>query len=380
VVRATLVLAVASIVSGAPLIWLYPREGPLLATVGAIEAVMWTAVAVWVRHVPRRYLAPVASCVAILVLPGPLLTMATLPAQYATTLAYLVVVPPAVALFIPWTPRAHGIWLLLYVGLGSGFALSPLAGSLTTEHSNGLALALVSAGLVSFIGQRRLQQTWEREFSERLRLRTLNELARAQRAELRQLNRQLAESVRRDPLTGLSNRLALSEDLVALWDQHVRYGHRYAAVMLDLDRFKALNDRFGHLAGDSTLLAVATAFRAETRPGDGLYRFGGEEFLVILPEASPGAALDTAQRLCRAVADLAILHPDNVPWGIVTISAGVAMMATEVDATDDWLRRADTALYRAKEAGRNHVGTWDPSEATSPAPEEPGASIRSAPA
>ncbi len=136
----------------------------------------------------------------------------------------------------------------------------------------------------------------------------------------------------------------------------MRYGHGYTAVLLDLDRFKALNDRFGHLAGDATLQAVAVALRAETRPGDGIYRFGGEEFLVILPEASVAAAEATGERLRQAVVALEIPHPDNVPWGVMTISAGVARMASEVEASaDDWLRRADVALYRAKEGGRNRV-------------------------
>lgn len=354
--RSTLVLAAASIASGGPLVWLYPTEGLILAIVGLAEGALWATIAILIGRVERRYLALAASCLAMFVLPGPLLTIAVLPAQYATTLAYLVVIPLAIALFVPWAPRAHALWLVAYVGVGTGFAMSSLAASLTTDQRLGLVLALGVAGLVSFVGQRSLQQVREREFSEYLRLRTMNELARAQRAELREVNRQLSETARIDPLTGLSNRRRLSEDLAALWDRHVRYGHGYTAVLLDLDRFKALNDRFGHLAGDATLQAVAVALRAETRPGDGIYRFGGEEFLVILPEASVAAAEATGERLRQAVVALEIPHPDNVPWGVMTISAGVARMASEVEASaDDWLRRADVALYRAKEGGRNRV-------------------------
>lgn len=354
--RSTLLLAVASIASGAPLVWLYPREGSALAIVGAVEAAIWAGLALLIRRAARRYLAPLAACCALLVLPGPLLTIAMLPAQYATTLAYLVVIPLAVALFVPWDARAHALWLVLYVGAGAGFARSPWAAALTTDQRLGLAIALAGAGLASFGGQRLLQQAREREFAEHLRLRALNALARTQGAELKALNRELAESARIDPLTGLFNRRQLSEDLVVLWDRHVRYGHEYAAVLLDLDHFKALNDQAGHLAGDATLRSVADALHAGTRPGDRVYRFGGEEFLVLLPEASADAARAAAERLRQAVGALAITHPDNGPLRTLTISAGVALMSTEMDATvDDWLRRADAALYRAKAEGRNRV-------------------------
>ena len=354
--RATLVLAAASIASGAPLLWLYPREGSLLAVVGVVEALAWTAIAVLLHRTSRRYLAPLAALCALLVLPGPLLTIALLPGQYATTLAYLVVVPLAVALFVPWGVRPHALWLLLYVGVAVGFAISPLAASDGTDERLGLVVAIPAAGLVSLLGQWFLQQSREREFAEHLRLRTLNQLARAQGAELRQLNRQLAETSRLDPLTGLLNRRQLEEDLAVLWDRHRRYGHSYAAVLLDLDRFKVLNDRAGHLAGDATLRAVADTLRTGTRGGDRVYRFGGEEFLVILPEAAEDAARGAAERHREAVAALAIPHPGIGAAAILTISAGVAILAGDGDAgIESWLSRADAALYAAKQQGRNRV-------------------------
>jgi diguanylate cyclase (GGDEF)-like protein len=326
---------------------LYPGAGLTLGIVGVVEAAMWVGIAIVVKRTARRYLTLLTTCCALLVLPGPLLTIATLPAQYATTLAYLAVIPLAVALFVPWGPRAHVLWLVVYVSIGASFALSPLALTLTAGQRLGLVFALAGASLVSFVGQRFLGQAREGEF--------------AMHVKLRELNRALAESARIDPLTGLSNRRQLSEDLVVLWDRHVRYGHGYCAVMLDLDQFKALNDRAGHLAGDATLQAVAGALRVQTRPGDAIYRFGGEEFLVVLPEVSPDAAQTAADRLRQAVEALAILHPDNGPRGILTISAGVALMSTELDTNvDDWLRRADAALYRAKEEGRNRVHCWSP--------------------
>lgn len=349
-------LAVASIASGAPLIWLYPREGAVLAAVGAVEAVLWAAIAWLLRRARRRYLAPLAACCALLVLPGPLLTIALLPAQYATTLAYLVVVPLGVALFVPWGPRAHALWLVLYVGAGVGFAASPLAASDGSGERLGLAVALAAAGAVSLVGQAFLQQSREREFAEHLRLRASNRLARAQGDALRELNRRLAESARVDPLTGLLNRRQLEEDLVAVWDRHSRYGHVDAAVLLDLDRFKSLNDREGHLAGDAALRPVADALRAGTRPGDRVYRFGGEEFLAVLPEASEADARSAAERLREGIAALGIANPGGGPRPVLTASAGVALLSDGADArVEDWLGRADAALYEAKQLGRDRV-------------------------
>ncbi len=189
--RATLILALASILSGAPLLWLYPGDGSLLAAVGAVEAAMWAVIAILTRRVARRHLAPLAALVALLVMPGPLLTIARLPAQYATTLAYLAIIPLAVALFLPWSSRAHSAWLVAYVGIGGAFAVSPLAESISADERLGLVLALGGTSVVSFIGQSRAQQSRIREFAEQLRLRTLNDRLRAASAELRRLNDEL---------------------------------------------------------------------------------------------------------------------------------------------------------------------------------------------
>lgn len=189
--RAAVILALASILSGAPLLWLYPGDGALLAAVGAVEAAMWTLIAILTRRVARRYVAPLAALVALLVMPGPLLTIARLPAQYATTLAYLAIIPLAVALFLPWSSRAHSAWLVAYVGIGGAFAVSPLAASISADQRLGLVLALGATSLVSFIGQSRSERARVREFAERLRLRTLNDGLRAASSELQRLNDEL---------------------------------------------------------------------------------------------------------------------------------------------------------------------------------------------
>lgn len=122
----------------------------------------------------------------------------------------------------------------------------------------------------------------------------------AQRDELQRLRTELtalAAAARRDALTGAGNRLCLTEDLAALDDRVERYDHRYSLLLCDLDGFKAYNDRYGHLAGDEALRRVAELFRSELRPADALYRFGGDEFLIVLPEQDVEGARAVAERL-----------------------------------------------------------------------------------
>jgi two-component system cell cycle response regulator len=175
-----------------------------------------------------------------------------------------------------------------------------------------------------------------------------------QNEELEKLNRLLFEQSREDPLTSLGNRLRLREDLKTLQSRAERYGHNYAIVLCDVDFFKAYNDRYGHLAGDDVLRRVAATIAAGLRVGDTAYRYGGEEFLMMLPEQDAEAALGAADRLRRAVEDLGIPHAVGGPSGVVTISGGVATSAGMKDA-DALLKAADTALYAAKKAGRNRV-------------------------
>jgi diguanylate cyclase (GGDEF)-like protein len=134
-------------------------------------------------------------------------------------------------------------------------------------------------------------------------------------------------------------------------------GQPVALIALDLDRFKAINDGLGHLAGDAVLKATVEAVRSTLRAEDEVYRFGGEEFLVLLHASHESEARVAAERIRSAVEDLAIVHPANLPGGVVTVSLGVVLIRpVDLDATDDeWFARADAALYRAKDGGRNRV-------------------------
>lgn len=174
-------------------------------------------------------------------------------------------------------------------------------------------------------------------------------------ADLAHYRRVLSRQARTDPLTGLHNRLKLSEDLEQLHLRSDRYGERYSLAMCDVDNFKTYNDMYGHPAGDLALRAVAAALLGAVRESDGVYRFGGEEFLLVLPKQSASGAKALMERALDAVRGLAIAHAGD-PSGQLRLSAGIASFTEErrVDA-DTLLGEADAALYAAKAGGRNRV-------------------------
>ena len=179
-------------------------------------------------------------------------------------------------------------------------------------------------------------------------------------AELARHRAELAHLARHDPLTGLGNRRSLEEDLAVLHARSQRYGHRYALAMCDIDRFKAYNDHHGHQAGDQALRAVAATIAQEVREGDGVYRYGGEEFLLVLPEQTMDTAWVAVERVRSAVERLAIPQPADVPHGTLTLSAGIAAFGPgEATTAKELLKQADAALYRAKSAGRNQIALTD---------------------
>ncbi len=155
-----------------------------------------------------------------------------------------------------------------------------------------------------------------------------------------------------DPLTGLPNRAAWSERLdqeVNAWHQH---GNSLSLAMLDLDHFKRINDGYGHLAGDKVLKIIANVLRKRLRPNDFIARFGGEEFVLLMPNSSLSDALGVGEVL-RAAIEACPFHFKGEPVTI-TVSMGVAQLQPG-ERSDLALKRADEALYRAKAAGRNQV-------------------------
>ena len=165
---------------------------------------------------------------------------------------------------------------------------------------------------------------------------------------------------RTDALTGTGNRLRLDEEVATLLSRASRYGHRCSLAICDLDFFKAFNDRFGHVAGDEALRRVSAEMRRCLRAADTLFRYGGEEFVVLLVEQSLADAEAAMDRMRAAVERLAL--PSPATDGALTVSVGVAELDPTLDRSPaDWIARADAALYAAKERGRNRVVSTPPS-------------------
>lgn len=153
-----------------------------------------------------------------------------------------------------------------------------------------------------------------------------------------------------DPLTGCANRRGLEQALDRELRRSSRYGHKLAVLMADLDYFKAVNDQFGHAVGDSVLRMLARTIESYIRDTDLLARFGGDEFVILMPESTSAEAAQAAERI-RAKMAQTILFP--LPRA-VTVSIGV-IEAEPGDAPESLLRRVDRALYQAKSSGRNRV-------------------------
>jgi diguanylate cyclase (GGDEF)-like protein len=171
----------------------------------------------------------------------------------------------------------------------------------------------------------------------------------------------IADLAQHDALTGSKNRRVFDDYLIRLWQQAIQDGRTIGILLIDVDHFKAYNDRYGHLAGDQTLRRVAqTVQRFVRRPLDLVARYGGEEFAAILYDVEGDQARDTAERMCRAVAGLAIEHRESRTAPAVTISVGVAVVEPTVERLPRGaLQLADQALYEAKIKGRNRVELMD---------------------
>lgn len=151
-----------------------------------------------------------------------------------------------------------------------------------------------------------------------------------------------------DPLTGVGNRLAMAQEMERQESERIRYDRPYTLLVVDVDHFKRVNDRWGHATGDQVLRKVAGAVLANLRDSDRAFRYGGEEFVVILAETRLDGAVALAERIREGVEAAQIRYEEDVVR--VTVSVGIA----EASA-DDVLDHADRALYRAKRAGRNRV-------------------------
>lgn len=169
----------------------------------------------------------------------------------------------------------------------------------------------------------------------------------------REKHMELLTQARRDPLTGMRNRLSLNEHAEVEMTLSRQRRASLSIMLFDLDHFKQINDRHGHQAGDAALKAVAACIQSVMRDSDLAFRFGGEEFLVLLPGASASHAAEVAERFRVALADIEVqVGQDTLR---LTASFGVVEWRAGQESWDDLVRRADQALYQAKNRGRDQV-------------------------
>lgn len=166
--------------------------------------------------------------------------------------------------------------------------------------------------------------------------------------------RELEFTARHDSLTGLPNRRFFFDRTAEEIERGKRSGKAITLMLLDVDHFKQINDRFGHPEGDRILREISAVVRQSLRITDVAGRMGGEEFAITLGETAATAAAVIAERIRNAVSGI------TIPDGTLTISIGIAEHADQAEAIKDWYRRADEALYRAKEKGRDRVEFWIP--------------------
>jgi diguanylate cyclase (GGDEF)-like protein len=182
-------------------------------------------------------------------------------------------------------------------------------------------------------------------------------LLQSKQLELQEANKKLNVLIDVDPLTQIANRRSFQKRIESIHLMTLRYNHPYSVIICDVDNFKLYNDTYGHQQGDYVLISVANTMKSSIRRTDEIFRWGGEEFIVILPEQNHSDALKVAENLRRSVYDLAIEHRKS-EIKIVSISCGVASFYPWKTRDISWeyvVKQADDALYKAKLGKKNCV-------------------------
>ena len=351
------VIAAAVFFDAIALYDIQPGMGPILLALNGTVAALALLGVYALGHGLRRRPEPITALVTLAVVFATAMTAFLVPELAVQTIGYLLLIPGLVALIVPWSTRAHVRWLAGYAVIAYGYLMFGPNPVLSVVDRSDLIVVGVIAVATSLAGHVLLQRAQIKNHTQLQKIQSLHRRADADMAELARVHHALEETARVDPLTGAGNRLRLREDLRSTRARMNRLHHSYGLVVLDLDHFKRVNDEFGHLAGDAALKAVVAAIKDTIRAEDAVYRFGGEDFLVVLRLDTFENLTTAAERLRSAVADARIAHPSNEPLDVVTISLGCVLLtpADLSQSDDEWFARADAALYRAKANGRNRA-------------------------
>ena len=175
-------------------------------------------------------------------------------------------------------------------------------------------------------------------------------------AEIEQLQAELREQALRDPLTGLHNRRYLSETLQREIEKSKREKKALSIIVSDIDHFKMINDVYGHQAGDKFLVEIGTLMKDNARSSDIICRYGGEEFLMVMPGTSLESAVKRAEEILHKCTNIIIAHEGQALK--VAMSLGVATYPDHGQEAEEIIFKADKALYKSKKNGRNQVSAW----------------------
>jgi diguanylate cyclase (GGDEF)-like protein len=332
------------------------RVGPAIAL---DVAVLVAALAGWWQLPRRLYQGPEAAAFVVMlgITVSTVVSGTVVPALAAQTVGYLLLLPSLIALVLPWRTVVHLRWLLGFTIVATVYLIVGPGGRFSAAERGDLGIVLIVSIGASLLGHLLLQRGQIGSFAQMERIKALRRRTKADHRELELVHRELERTARIDPLTGAGNRRRLHEDLLAVRSNIDRSGATYGLMEIDLDHFKGINDKLGHLAGDDVLRRVVEAVQGATRANDSVYRYGGEEFVVILPMNNRDELFAAAERLRTAVLELGIEHPANPSIGVVSISIGATLIGDDkLELSDEqWFWVVDRAMYAAKAGGRNQV-------------------------
>ena len=310
----------------------------------------------------RKILYPIAACGALLLLPLAVYDLLHGKAIVGVILVCIVAMlaTDAYALHRREPPPFPFAFMMIpaYAGVGIALATQGMQGALWSypvvflaffvlpkRSANTIAIALTVMGTVLLALSQDLGTVWRYVASMALCFVVINVMLNV----VTSLQARLLEQSITDPLTGAFNRRHMDVTLAEVVERFRRTGAPASAMVIDIDHFKAINDRLGHAAGDEALKGLVELIRTRRRRLDMLFRQGGEEFLLLLPDTRIAEARRLAEALRESVAHAAILKGQAI-----TVSIGVGETQKGDNATA-WMKRIDAALYRAKQEGRNRV-------------------------
>lgn len=273
------------------------------------------------------------------------------PESLATQVTAVVVATMAFYLLIPNLLPVVAI-ASLYLSLGF-LAAAVLVADIPSVVALRISLLLIMTNAVGFFALLRLEKLQRKQFALLQEERVQNQQLVEEITHRKSLEAQLRKVAERDGLTGLDARSHFMTRAQALLRRSRRDKAPFSLFMIDVDHFKAINDNWGHSQGDRVLTAIAETCKQSLRPQDVIGRFGGEEFIVALPETHLKDAQMVAERLQRKVAELPVM--EAMPNHRLTVTIGIAGVLDEETDLDSLINQADQALYAGKHGGRNRV-------------------------